>query len=288
LRFPRDFRSPPVSSGQDSESQVSPKAGFTWTPTRDTTVRFAYTRSLGGVSFDQSVRLEPSQVAGFNQAFRSLIPESVVGSTSGAKFETYGLAFEQKFQTETYLGIEGQWLNSDVNQTIGAVDLNFPPTYVPSGTHQNLDYQEQNLIVTANQLLGDCWSLGARYQLSKAELKTFYPDIPSSVTSANYAKNDATLHQLSIFALFNHPSGFFARAEGNWYSQHNDGYTPSLSGDDFWQINLFCGYRFWHRHAQAQLGLLNLTGQDYHLNPLNLYTELPRQRTLAVNFQFTF
>jgi hypothetical protein len=33
---------------------------------------------------------------------------------------------------------------------------------------------------------------------------------------------------------------------------------------------------------------LNLNGQDYHLNPLNLYTELPRQRTLAVNFQFNF
>jgi tetratricopeptide (TPR) repeat protein len=291
LRFPQDYRSPPISSGQDSENQWSPKAGFTWTPARDTTVRFAYTRSLGGVSFDQSVRLEPSQVAGFNQAFRSLIPESVAGSTSGAKFETYGLAFEQKFQTGTYLGIEGQWLNSDVHQTIGAVDLlppYFPPSYAPSGTRQNLDYQEQNLIVTANQLLGNCWSLGTRYQLSKAQLKVFYPDIPSAVTSGNYAKNNATLHQLSLFALFNHPSGFFARAEGNWYLQSNDGYTPALAGDDFWQVNLLGGYRFWHRCAQVQAGVLNLNDQDYHLNPLSLYPDLPRRRTFAASFQFTF
>ena len=82
LRFPVNFRSSPISTGEDSKDQVSPKAGFTWTPARDTAVRFAYTRSLGGVSFDQSVRLEPSQVAGFNQAYRSLIPEAIAGSTS--------------------------------------------------------------------------------------------------------------------------------------------------------------------------------------------------------------
>jgi outer membrane receptor for ferric coprogen and ferric-rhodotorulic acid len=76
--------------------------------------------------------------------------------------------------------------------------------------------------------------------------------------------------------------------EGNWYSQSNDGYTPAEAGDDFWQVNLFGGYRFWHRHAQIQLGVLNLNDQDYRLNPLNLYTELPRQRTFAVNFQFNF
>jgi hypothetical protein len=34
--------------------------------------------------------------------------------------------------------------------------------------------------------------------------------------------------------------------------------------------------------------VLNLTDQDYRLEPLNLYTELPRQRTFTVNFQFTF
>ena len=289
LEFPQDYRSPPIGGGEQSENQVSPKAGFTWTPRRGTTVRFAYTRSLGGVSFDQSVRLEPSQVAGFTQAFRSLIPEAIAGSTSGAKFETYGLAMEQEFKTDTYLAVEGQILNSDVNQTIGVVNLDFPPPiYTPGGTLQELDYTEENLIVTANQLLGECWSVGARYELSRAELATTYPEIPASVSSAGFTRNTATLDQLTLFALFNHPSGFFARAEANWYSQRNDGYTPALPGDDFWQVNLFGGYRFWHRHAQVQLGLLNLNGQDYHLNPLNLYTELPRQRTFAINFQFIF
>jgi tetratricopeptide (TPR) repeat protein len=291
LRFPQDFRSPPISGSEDSESQVSPKAGFTWTPARNSTVRFAYTRSLGGVSFDQSVRLEPSQVAGFNQAYRSLIPESVAGSTSGARFSTYGLAFDQKFKTGTYLGIEGNWFDSEVDQTIGAVDLippYFPPVYVPSGTRQDLNYTEQDVIVTANQLLGNCWSLGARYQWSKAQLKTTYPDIPSAVTSANSAQNDATLNQLALYALFNHPSGFFARAEGLWYLQNNSGYQPALPGDNLWQVNLFAGYRFFRRQAQIQLGVLNLNNQSYQLNPLNVYVDLPQSREFTASFQFNF
>jgi len=36
------------------------------------------------------------------------------------------------------------------------------------------------------------------------------------------------------------------------------------------------------------LGLLNLTDRDYHLNPLTLYQELPRHRTLAVQLQINF
>ncbi|MEO5803944.1 MAG: TonB-dependent receptor [Verrucomicrobiota bacterium] len=288
LRFPLNYRSAPISSGENSEQQYSPKAGLTWTPLRDTVVRFAYTRSLGGVSFDQSVRLEPSQVAGFNQAFRSIIPEAVAGSTAGAKFETFGLSLEQKFSTGTYVGIEGQILNSDVNQTIGAVNLNFPPSFVPSRTRQELDYTERNLIVTVNQLLGENWSVGARYQLSRAELDARYPEIPRTVSSANHTRNDATLNHLSLFALVNYSSGLFARAEANWYSQSNGGYRPTLSGDDFWQLNLYAGYRFYRRHAQVQIGLLNLTDQDYNLNPLNLHAELPRSRTLAASLQFNF
>ncbi len=185
LQFPQNYRSAPVSAGEQSEDQVSPKAGFTWMPLQGTIVRFAYTRSLGGVSFDQSVRLEPSQVAGFNQAFRSLIPEAIAGSAAGAKFETYGLALEQKFKTGTYLAIEGQILNSDVNQTIGALNLlppYFPPNAVhgvPAGMVQDLDYTEENLIVTANQLLVDYWSLGARYQLSCVDTDDSLPGNPS-------------------------------------------------------------------------------------------------------------
>jgi outer membrane receptor for ferric coprogen and ferric-rhodotorulic acid len=96
------------------------------------------------------------------------------------------------------------------------------------------------------------------------------------------------LQQLSLSAIYNHPCGFFARGEALWEAQSNNGYTPAEPGDDFWQFNALVGYRFPRRKAEVTLGLLNLTDQNYNLNPLNLYNELPRSRTLALRLQLSF
>ena len=53
-------------------------------------------------------------------------------------------------------------------------------------------------------------------------------------------------------------------------------------------LNAFAGYRFLHRKGQVTLGILNITDQNYSLNPLNLYNELPRSRTLLVSLQLNF
>jgi outer membrane receptor protein involved in Fe transport len=53
-------------------------------------------------------------------------------------------------------------------------------------------------------------------------------------------------------------------------------------------LNAFAGYRFLHRKGQVTLGILNITDQNYSLNPLNLYNELPRSRTLLVSVQLNF
>jgi tetratricopeptide (TPR) repeat protein len=295
ITYPENFRSAPISGNETTADQVSPKAGLIWTPLDDTTFRFAYTRSLGGASLDQSYQLEPSQVAGFVQSFRSIIPESVAGANAGAEFETYDLSLEQKFRTETYLAISGEILNSTVHQVDGAFGY-YPyslPYPVPSGQRENLDYQEKSLLVTANQLLGRKWSLGARYRLTQAVLNDNFPNVPVSpsyITKpiAPGQRTDGVLQQLSLSAIYNHPCGFFARGEALWEAQSNNGYTPAEPGDDFWQFNALVGYRFPRRKAEVTLGLLNLTDQNYNLNPLNLYNELPRSRTLALRLQLSF
>ena len=96
------------------------------------------------------------------------------------------------------------------------------------------------------------------------------------------------LHQLNLFAIYTHPSGLFAEAQSLWSAQSNYGYSPKMPGDDFWQFNVFAGYRFARRRAELTLGLLNITDQDYRLNPLNLYLETPRQRTLLVSLKLNF
>ncbi len=295
MMFPENFRTAPASGNEKTVNQFSPKAGLIWTPTENTTARFAYTRSLAGASLDQSYQLEPSQVAGFVQSYRSLIPESIAGANAGAEFETYNISIEQKFPTGTYLGISGEILNSTVRRIAGTFD-DLPDELdyaIPSGLRENLDFQEKSLQFTANQLLDKEWALGARYRLSQAVLNDNFVDVPNSVPAGfvNFQPRQRTegiLHQLDLSAIYNHSSGFFAEGQALWFAQHNAGYTPAEPGDAFWQLNTFIGYRSPRRKAEVTLGLLNLTDQNYQLNPLNVYNEQPRARTLVVRVKFNF
>ncbi len=295
ITYPENFRSAPISGNNTTADQVSPKAGLIWTPLDKTTVRFAYTRSLAGASLDQGYQLEPSQVAGFIQSYRSIIPESIEGDNAGAKFETFDLSLEQKFSTGTYLGISGEILNSTVNRVDGVFNY-YPDGFdnpIPQGLRENLDYQEKSLLVTANQLLGRDWSFGASYRLTQAVLHDNFPDVPPSSSSISNPiipkqRTEGILQQVNLSAIYNHPCGFFGEGEALWYGQSNSGYNPGEPDADFWQFNAFAGYRFLHRKAQVTLGLLNITDQNYNLNPLNLYNEMPRSRTLALRLQLSF
>ena len=290
LRYPENFRFAPVSPNERTTDKVSPKAGLVWTPADSTTVRAAWTRSLGGVSFDQSFRLEPTQVAGINQAFRSIIPDGVAAAQSAARFETWGVALEQKLPTRTYLGVSAELLRSKVDAVVGTFDLDGPPfaAFAQSSTPQTLDYRERSVSVTANQLVGDEWSFGASYRLSEAKLHALLPGIPSAAVPGADQQSKALLHQVNLFTTYNHACGFFTQGEAVWYRQHNDDNLQTLAGDEFWQFNAFVGYRFPRRIAEARVGLLNIFDHDYRLNPLNLANELPRHRTIAASFRFNF
>jgi hypothetical protein len=279
---------PPISAEQKDKDQLSPKAGFYWTVHTNTIIHGAFTRSLGGVYYDTSVRLEPTQIAGFNQAYRSIIPESVAGLIPGSEFETFGLGLQQKFPTRTYLTISGEILNSEADRTTGAfgvAPLGQPTPLLQIG--EDIDYHEKALTVAINQLIGKSWSIGGAYRLSEAEMEQTF-DVPPVLQPFHDTDLRATLQQASIFVLFNHSSGFFAQANSLWSWQDNRGYSPDIPGDEFWQHNVYLGYRFLHRRAEARVGLLNITDENYRLNPLTIYSELPRERTLYASLRFNF
>ncbi len=156
--------------------------------------------------------------------------------------------------------------------------------------HQQLDYQEQSLYFTLNQLIADEWSVGMHYRLTEAELSDEFPELPEVPVEPGTIQRDGhvegTLHEVELHTLFNHPSGFFAAFEALWQAQSNRGYHPDRPGDDFWQFNVFAGYRWAPRKAELTLGILNLTDQDYRLNPLTLYQDRPRERTFMVRLRF--
>jgi Tfp pilus assembly protein PilF len=294
VRFPEVFSTAPISGSEKVEQQFSPKAGFIFTPWDGTALRFAYTRSLAGANIDQSYQIEPSQVAGFIQNYRSIIPESIVGATPGAKFSTYDLSLEQKFHTGTYLTISGEILNSKVDQVNGifTFDPLTMPNPLPATLEEKLNYQEENLQFTANQLLSRDWSLGMKYRLSHAVLNEDYPSVPNSLLVSTgfqpHQQTKGTLNQLDLTAIYNHPSGFFVEGEALWYDQNNSGYSPAEPGDDFWQFNVFAGFRSPRRNVEVAIGLLNIANQGYNLNPLNIYNELPLTRTIAARLQINF
>jgi ferric-dicitrate binding protein FerR (iron transport regulator)/outer membrane receptor protein involved in Fe transport len=289
VEYPSNFRAPPVSSGQKTTSQLGPKGGLVWSPTPRVTLRAFYAQSLGGVSLDESYRLEPTQLAGFPQAFRSLISESVVGSVAAPKYETYGLALDLKLTSRTYATIQGERLGTTVNRDIGVFTLESGlAPFVPTSTGEHLDYKEYNVAVSLNQLIGDQVVLGSSYQFIDAKLQDQLGDVPVSALATADQNLKSQLNHGAVYVLWNHPSGFFSRADVSWYGQQNSGYATPMPGDNFFQENLYVGYRFAHRRAELLLGLLNISGQDYHLNPLTVYGELPRKRVFEARLSFTF
>ena len=122
LSFPANYRNPPILDSENLALSRLAQSGFYLEPVGNLVVRGAYTRALGGVSFDESVQLEPNQVAGFNQVFRSIISESVVGSVAAPKYENAGLLIEDKFGSGTYVAAQAILLRSDVDRRIGTFD----------------------------------------------------------------------------------------------------------------------------------------------------------------------
>jgi hypothetical protein len=294
MTFPTDFRNPPVFDGDTSRGQLNPKAALVWSPIKDVTFRGIYARGLGGVSYDQSYRLEPTELAGFVQSFGSTIPESVVGSVSAADCTVYGGALDVKFKTRTYFGVQVQVLDTSVNQSVGAFYIGQNSLTMPSSTPftlgntpESLDYSETTVSATLNQLVSDDWSLGLSYHYTDSRLHDNFTGIPATMQGADTIVS-ADLHQASAFLIFNHPSGFFARAENNWYHQDNSGYTPDPASSDFCQQNLYVGWRLKRQRGEISFGLLDISDQDYHLNPLTLYNELPRSRTFVGRVKLNF
>ena len=305
LIYPENFRAPPINNQPQDLDKVSPKAGFILQPFPNTTLRAAYAQAISGASFDESIRLEPTEVDGFTQAYRTLASESLLGSIAGSRYNIWGVNLEQKLSTRTYLGFQYDNLEQRVDRTVGAFDFldsqgNYPNGIVPSSLAANDTYHEHIFTGTINQLVGDDWSFGARYSYTLSELNQQIPAFQAAIPTAApgaatalaqnaQAQSQSGLQQLVFSALFNHPSGFFSTADAKWYKQTNE--VTGLSsppGDQFWQLDYNIGYRFDRNQCSVSCGILNITGDNYQLDPLNPYVELPRGRTFAMSARFSF
>ena len=154
----------------------------------------------------------------------------------------------------------------------------------PGRPPRNCATGSRRLSLTVNQLLGAYLATGAGYSYARSTLDlsdAFILGLAPYPVQADQL--EAQLHKVSGYLQLTHPSGFYARAEVQCNLQFNSGYVPGtydqpLPETDFTQVNLYAGWRFWHRRGDLTFGVLNVGGRDYSLNPLSVYNELPRSR----------
>jgi outer membrane receptor protein involved in Fe transport len=289
-RFPLNVADAPLSSAEDQRGRLSPKVGLDWTLPDGTRLRADYTRSMSGLLQDGDTLIEPSEVAGFNQQFRSLIPESAgQGTLPATRFETWGLGVDHKFPTRTYIDVEGQLLTSTGDGLIGA--WSSPSIPIPSSVAnlaQSQYFQEKDAFASISQLIGSDLSVGASYTLTAADLST-HVTVPAGTTPANALNSheDSTLNEVSTFVNFYVPCGFFSQFQANWWKQENIA-SMGEPGDSFAQFNLYAGYRFPRRHAEVMVGVVNIGNQDYNIDPVTYFLEQAHTRTFVASFKFNF
>jgi tetratricopeptide (TPR) repeat protein len=297
IEHPDNFRNPPVNNRQREDEEFSGKFGFTWVPNRWVSLRGVYTEGLGGVSFDESVRLEPVQLAGFNQAYRTVISESIAGSVEAPRYEIAGLSAEGSLPSRTWWGASVNFIDQEVDRTrgiftgYGAGVFPSNPAYFADGMAEHLEYSERSIALTVNQLLGDEFSIGAGLRITRSELLTTLPELPVAVAPFARLDEEATLTELMFSANWNSPTGLFARLEANWFSQDledDPSRGPPRSGDSFWQFNLLAGYRFHQNRCEITAGVLNVGDTDYQLSPLNPRGEIVRDRTAVLRVRYSF
>jgi tetratricopeptide (TPR) repeat protein len=293
VTYPDGYRTVPISHGTQTIDQFGPKAALVWSPLADFALRGIYTHSVGGVSDEDDFRLEPAQLAGFNQAYQTLIPESIAGSVDAQAIHTAGVGIDLKLQPRTFFGVQAEFLKADASRRQGVFvfpqPISTPPTPIfSSSMPEDLTYHEHSVLATLNQLFPGGWSSGVQYKITHSDLNDDYPSIRGVGNPSPDQFTHAQLQQATWFALLNHPSGFFFRTEIQWYHQDNAGYTPSEPPSDFYQANIYAGWRLRRQHGELRLGLLNLNGADYRLNPLNPYLELPRSRVFDARFFLNF
>lgn len=293
LRYPRNFRTPPLAGETREATQLSPKIGLIARPWTNGLARFAYARALGGVSFEQSLRLEPTQVGGIPQAYRSIIPEAFAGPVAGEEQEMMGLAFEQQWARNWVASVDARWVRSSASLTQGIflaseVDPDNPDLVPHPGQIESpLRFEEWQLGAELDVLLGTAWSAAIRYRVTDSSMTVRQLSQAGGGESAGHDQS-ATLGEWTLEARFNSRTGFFGAAQATYFAQQTGGDAMPGEADEGLQLNLFGGYRFWSRRAEIRVGLLNIADTGYVLNPLNYWSRLPQSRALTLGFRFSY
>lgn len=301
LAYPINLTAGPLSDGSQRKRVLLPKAGTIWRPDSRSVMRVAFTRSLGGVSLEQDYRLEPSQVAGVLQGFRSLIPESLIDSHAGEMMESFGYEAERRFGSGTYLTVSASRHASKVGGWQGVFDYNAQGAVsaVASQIPHVAKYVEKTAGISIDQIIGREVVIGAGYRVSVVDLEGSYPSLGERLIQnlsgellAPGRRDSGTLQRMDLRLLSNFRNGLFGSVVTGFTSQTSRTHTLSSLEPrlrlDAWSLDLAVGWWSPNRRFQCAIGLRNALNSDLRTDPL--LGGLPRAygRSLSWRLLFNF
>lgn len=225
--------------------QFNPKLGLTWNPIQNTTLRFVAFRALKRTLISNQT-LEPTQVAGFNQFF---------DDGEGTEAWTYGVAIDQKFTDNLFVGME--YAKRDLK--VPFEDWFSPPPPAPLVYMvKETDWEEE---------LGRAYLYWIPHRWIALTGEYYYEEIDRGsdfIAGIEYAKT----HRIPLGIGIYHPTGFsgrliasFVDQEGMFEPQTHPGAKP---GDDqFWTFDVSIGYRLPRRLGIFALEAKNIFNESF-------------------------
>lgn len=309
LEYPLNAEDPFLLSGQDERNQFGPKLGLTMQPINNWMLRAAYARVMSGFSIDDPFRLEPTQTVGFIHTYRSIIPENLTGTLPAADIDTFHVSLDAKAFENLYLGVDYFYGYSEAAARSTALDqdsrdhglLNQAPLY---SYGELFEYREHEVVLRGDALIGDQLSTGASLSYNYVELdRDFvfsrnFSLAAGSSPSNNYTDTSSDLINLSTYVQWRAKGNWFVRLEADYWWQSSAHLPLRANGtlaspflveeESFPYFTLHTGYRLRNNHGEVRFTLYNLTDEQYTINGLNTFYELPRETTAAIAYRVSF
>lgn len=239
-----------LSGGLIEKDSFNPKLGIVWTPLQGTTVRVAAFKTLQGPVISKLIiqpRLEPTQVAGFNQFYFDSI---------GTKVWNYGAALEQDLRDNLYAGIEYSRRERDFTVITGSAG--------PLGT-TDIDSEEDLVRGYAY------WTPHSSIAIS-AELQHEKFDNNGQLLSEAFTK--VKMFRLPVqVSYFQQSTGLSYSIKSTYVEQDGTFLDPSpaipgrglINGEDeFWVLDASIDYRFPARNGSLALKASNLSDEEFY------------------------
>ena len=230
------------------DSWFNPKLGLTWNVSSSTTVRAAAFRTTQGLLISKQniePRLEPTQIAGFNQFFFG---------TAGEEARRYGAAVDHSFSTRLYTGVE-----------ISQRDVDVPVLSSVSSSPTVVSVQENVVRAYANWVAAERISASAEYRHENIDNHGTFFGFGAQLYS------ELRTDRVPLHVNFHGASGFSVGLTATWVEQRGTFEDLSSFGgngggteqDTFWVVDASLRYRLPKRWGTITLSVNNLFDEKF-------------------------